>query len=1097
MVTCIAWGCRNRSQGLNGGGGDVGFHSFPVKNPALLQKWLDALQISSDALNKYCRVCSDHFLPGDYKRDFRHELIGTRRKRLLRENAVPSLGICRRRRRNSRGEIIMEESTAVPPEGLVLNDVPTVSNAASTVNCSNSGADMDRDNDERNVHDPLSDPLAEDSVEILPEFEIKEEPYDFYEDNITDTGSPCWISDGVTLIGENDDDIELEDAIQLEDNSDPFDYVEKLNNSHEDIMDVSPIQKYPNKGRKWKQKPYGYTRKILRNFVPYEVDVDDDMDDGLMVTVENAAAFKDDLEEFGWRHKRMTDADLARRRREFETHLMRCKVNIKVMQARLDEERGKMLRIQNSLMNIRRRQRRHEMKKMQYGGSVTEVMDDPTAGIKYSKLGSEGKNSLALSVEDGDRKKETLVAMKMRMARLREIKAKKALEQKRSGVVDYQKELENKLRMARLREIKAQKALERKLNLDPEVPRPKMKPLKIPKPEECMNGEDYEKVLEAKLRMARLREIKAMKALERVNNEDSDKTDEFKIKKTKVKRLKMKMKTHKPYDELEMKAKMAKLREIKAQKALERKKLEESGEVPIKDKIEKKRILIKKRKLEGDRGLEAPSTSNGGEPREEIPHINIKAEEKETKPEIHIATSHMLWNVLSRIKMEPYQESSSATTSDNSTTNYFSNQGKNNPSPSDIPKLVKEFMCRDDVSKISTTSPYAMSNSMTSVRYRMHYLPILHKQFEAENGNVCSYASFCSYVPQNVIKPHAWQWKFCPCLPCINPELKFEKMISEGILKMDGIELGDILHDDAKENMLMIQLRELRDSRQFFTYDAWERNSSGTINAKRRTASEPITAVVTKFLEELSMLKSHIQRSFYQYHAAKLARDRGLHCADEVTLHIECSPLSLYRSPGTDSGPSEPAAVFTFLTGYLWSQNCEQALAAVSENKDYSTSGIWAGLEKILLSIVKAGKKKINIISDSPTNKYRNKSNFYYMSDFARMYGVCFRWIFLELSHQLGNADLIRFEIERTVKEELAENPDMSLAKSEIQKLVQSRTSIILDSYSHEDVLKYKLNLPKLKVVQGTQKFDEVIILPEDFWVRDVIGFDTFKKLPF
>ncbi|XP_068214164.1 uncharacterized protein [Palaemon carinicauda] len=1048
MVTCIAWGCKNRSQGI---GGHVGFHTFPLKNPALLKKWLDALRISSRVLNKYCRVCSDHFSPQDYKRDFRHELIGTRRKRILREDAVPWVGLC-----HSAG--IMEET--VTPEGM----------------------------DERIAHDPLSDPLAEDSVEILPEFEIKEEPYDFYEDNITDTGSPCWISDGVTL-GENDDDIELEDGIQLEDNSDPFDYGERVNNSHEDIMDVLPIPKYPNKGRRWRQRSYGYSRKILKNFVPYEIDVDDDMDDDLMVTVENAAAtFKDDLEEFGWRHKRMTDADLARRRRELETHLMRCKVNIKVMQSRLDEERGKMLRMQNMLLNIRRRQKRHEMKKMQYG-----------AGGGIEVVGSEGKNSLHLGFEGGERKKETLMAVKMRMARLRDIKAKKALDQKRTGVVDYQKELENKLRMARLREIKAQKALERKLNIEPEVGKTKLKPLKIPKPEECGNGEDYEKMLEAKLKTARLREIKAMKALEKVKDEDSDKTDEYKIKikKPKVKRLKINMKTNKPYNEFEMKAKMAKLREIKAQKAMERKKLEESGETPMKYKMGKKRIFVKKRKLVNDRAPEAPSTSNEGETREEINNVNVKTEEKEKKPEVHIATSHMLWNVLSRIKMEPYQESSSTADPNEALSNYFSNQGKNNPSPSDIPKLVKDFMCRDDVSKISTTSPYATSNSTSSVRYRMHYLPILHKQFEAENGNVCSYASFCSNVPECVIKPNGWQWKFCPCLPCINPELKFEKMISEGILKMEGIELGDILYDDAKENVLMVQLRDLRDSRQFFTYDSWERNSSGTINAKRRTASEPITTVVTKFLEELSMLKSHIQRSFYQYHAAKLARDRGLQCPDEVTLHIECSPLSLYRNPGTDSSTSDPAAVFTFLTGYLWSQNCEQALAAVSENKDYSTSGIWAGLEKILLSIVKAGKRKINIISDSPTNKYRNKSNFYYMSDFARMYGVCFRWIFLELSHQIGNADIIRFEIERTIKDELAENPDMSMAKSDIQKLVQSRTSIIVDSYSHDDVQKYKWNLPKLKVVQGTQKFDEVIILPEDFWVRDVIGFDTFKKLPF
>ncbi|XP_045606047.2 uncharacterized protein [Procambarus clarkii] len=659
-------------------------------------------------------------------------------------------------------------------------------------------------------------------------------------------------------------------------------------------------------------------------------------------------------------------------KRELECQLAKYRSNIKRMQKILDEERAKMLKVQSTLVNMRRRLRRRELK-------MIKIMKNEN-DVKEEKEDNEEWNGPTMERE-----------MEVKGPIILEETANK----KRKGIEQF-----TKMKMQKCGHMKSNEGGEEILIMESEIKKPIKKGVGQVKKRE--KGE----------------QVKAMKAMMRVDAPN---------------------------------------------------KREDFEEITIEEVQKNTRVQ----------------------------RVEVEIEEKNVKPEIQIATSHMLWNVLSHIKTEPYLTHTIESTKDMLQLPHtqFTLHPHNKSIPPDIPLLVKEFMLREDVSKACSPLPDT-AEEIPDARYRIHYLLILYKQFVAEHGLLCDYKTFGVYVPKNVIKPSAGFWKTCTCFPCINPELKFEKLNSLGFLKMSGIELGDILYDTEMENTLMAQLRILRESRDVFSYDAWERTCSGTIHSKRRSVSEPVGIVVAKFFEELSFLKSHIQKIFCQLDAAKLARERAMHSADEVTIHLDCSPIPIYRYVGSESPSSDIATILTILTGYLWSEEGYQSVIAISDSKDYTTAAVWAGLEKILLNLVQAGKTKINIISDCPTNRYRNKSNFYYMSDFAQVYGVCFRWVFLELGHGIGHAGIVRSEFDNVIRDQMSNNSSLPVRNScDVLSLVQAHTSSSVHTYTEEDVKKYKFLLPKLRVIQGTQKFQEVIILPEDFWVRDVVSHDAFRKL--
>ncbi|XP_078146135.1 uncharacterized protein LOC144542771 [Centroberyx gerrardi] len=149
MPWCAVPGCSNYKKAAEEG---VIFHTLPSTDLPRCKLWLAAIKndrypVTTPA-GKYTniRVCSQHFVQGDYKRDMRADLLGERPRRQLSETAVPSVfpfPVRQKQKRRkptpksaqekrSRAEDIPECSTA-PVTSSPLKDVDTSYSCEVTV----------------------------------------------------------------------------------------------------------------------------------------------------------------------------------------------------------------------------------------------------------------------------------------------------------------------------------------------------------------------------------------------------------------------------------------------------------------------------------------------------------------------------------------------------------------------------------------------------------------------------------------------------------------------------------------------------------------------------------------------------------------------------------------------------------------------------------------------------------------------------------------------------------------------------------------------------------------------------------------------------
>uniref|UniRef100_A0A665VU30 THAP-type domain-containing protein n=1 Tax=Echeneis naucrates TaxID=173247 RepID=A0A665VU30_ECHNA len=77
---CIVPGCSNAYYRVKVSGKVVHFHQLPMTKPEVLRRWLAALKRKDPPVGPGRRVCSDHFIPSNYR-------ITNR----LKPDAVPSV----------------------------------------------------------------------------------------------------------------------------------------------------------------------------------------------------------------------------------------------------------------------------------------------------------------------------------------------------------------------------------------------------------------------------------------------------------------------------------------------------------------------------------------------------------------------------------------------------------------------------------------------------------------------------------------------------------------------------------------------------------------------------------------------------------------------------------------------------------------------------------------------------------------------------------------------------------------------------------------------------------------------------------------------
>ena len=104
------------------------------------------------------------------------------------------------------------------------------------------------------------------------------------------------------------------------------------------------------------------------------------------------------------------------------------------------------------------------------------------------------------------------------------------------------------------------------------------------------------------------------------------------------------------------------------------------------------------------------------------------------------------------------------------------------------------------------TDPFDPSVKV-QIRYRMGHLQTLFEQYKAEVENECSWTSFKRYIPFNVKKPNPSDWGTCLCIACLNPELKFQRLID--LKSLNYTHLKEEMCDEKYPELILVILMKL------------------------------------------------------------------------------------------------------------------------------------------------------------------------------------------------------------------------------------------------------------------------------------------------
>ena len=85
MTNCGAPGCTNRSANNK----NISFYRLSSKNKEIEKKRL--LNLNRKFIPETLSVCSKHFKPSYFKRDLQAELLGTKPRNILKDDAFPTI----------------------------------------------------------------------------------------------------------------------------------------------------------------------------------------------------------------------------------------------------------------------------------------------------------------------------------------------------------------------------------------------------------------------------------------------------------------------------------------------------------------------------------------------------------------------------------------------------------------------------------------------------------------------------------------------------------------------------------------------------------------------------------------------------------------------------------------------------------------------------------------------------------------------------------------------------------------------------------------------------------------------------------------------
>ena len=318
-------------------------------------------------------------------------------------------------------------------------------------------------------------------------------------------------------------------------------------------------------------------------------------------------------------------------------------------------------------------------------------------------------------------------------------------------------------------------------------------------------------------------------------------------------------------------------------------------------------------------------------------------------------------------------------------------------------KVINEFIERDDVSRVSPglKTVITKNNENIPVRYRMSTLKTLYLKFCAESSLSCCFSTFTRNIPQNIKRLSPLTWDTCLCVKCLNPELKLERLAK---VKRDA---SLCISESTSEEEFQESIRKIKQiktrKRDTIEYVEWQLVDSPYTSTKKVSSKKPKkgnevsrkknviqskSALLKDLVKELQARQDHLHNCHAQFKAFKEAREDAMNNSTVATIQIDWSENANMTQAREEKNAYYEDCQVSVHAMHQWTSEGNQSVASLSDHTSHQAAAVMVSVKPVLESLVKNGKVKINIVSDSPTSQYRNKKIFYMIQQFSHEYEV-------------------------------------------------------------------------------------------------------------
>lgn len=409
-----------------------------------------------------------------------------------------------------------------------------------------------------------------------------------------------------------------------------------------------------------------------------------------------------------------------------------------------------------------------------------------------------------------------------------------------------------------------------------------------------------------------------------------------------------------------------------------------------------------------------------------------------------------------------------------------------------LSKAVKDFAMEN-----SSEVP-DMKAAKKGTRYFYCYKYVLWIQFTSSHQDI-SYSQFCSYWPQNIIKPKIEDFGSCKCIPCENSQLLVSALKRQGFLSREHeldimikeMRTGDnTFEDQFKADLNNLKTGDKKD--QAVSFLSWQKvqKEGAKRDVVHRTQRSVICSQAAAQMEELyENLKNHLNRNYEIKKTLKERRESVMASDDQAFIHMDWAENLEIKTPGEVQSAYFSHTSVSLHTSYLYSKEDSGGSVSLSDSSNHKAESIIAALRPLIQKLVDRGIKHIVCVSDSPVSQYRNGKMVWLVKELAVYHQITIEWLYTEAGHGKSCCDGIGGSIKNLLRDLLAFNTShvVSCAK-DVLGLIEPHTTIDLSWHDTKDIEDVQKTLPSLGSLVGALKIHKL-----DF---DVLGNIKAKSLP-